>query len=88
MSHSKSEGLTTVHEEMASSTLVVNKIEEDITKKISSTSSNDSERGAQEADDYPPMTFRRAMVLLSLTFLLATSAVPNFFLTGALCISF
>jgi hypothetical protein len=43
------------------------------------------EAGIDDAKASPPMTFRRFMVLLSLVWLLVTSATPVLFITAVLC---
>jgi len=47
------------------------------------------ETRVEEKDDsalvHPPMTFKRFMVLLSLIWLVVTSATPILFITAALC---
>ena len=49
-------------------------------EKVSTTS------GASECSETPqPLTFRRGMVLFSLTLLFVTSAVPNYLLLASLC---
>jgi len=46
---------------------------------------DDREKGAEEKDTSPPLTFKRCMAFLALTCLLAISTAPLFFITGALC---
>jgi hypothetical protein len=89
MGDTKPEGVATLHDENVPSntTSELDKKTDIITEKISSVSSNDSERAVHDVVDHPPMTFRRGMVLLSLVFLLVTSSAPNFFLTAALCMT-
>ena len=50
-------------------------------EKVSTTSAGDSEC----SETPPPLTFKRGMVLFSLTLLFVTSAVPNYLILASLC---
>lgn len=41
--------------------------------------------GPECSETHPPLTFKRGMVLFSLTLLFVTSAVPNYLLLASLC---
>jgi hypothetical protein len=49
------------------------------------TESKDVENAAERTEASPPMTFKRFMVLLSLIWLVVTSATPILFITATLC---